>query len=40
MSAIASAADVATMPKGDVLVRFERVTCGYDGPPALVDVSL
>jgi zinc/manganese transport system ATP-binding protein len=22
------------------LVRFERVTCGYDGPPALVDVDL
>jgi zinc/manganese transport system ATP-binding protein len=40
MSAIASAAEVATKPPGDALVRFERVTCGYDGPPALVDVSL
>jgi zinc/manganese transport system ATP-binding protein len=40
VSAIASAADVATKPNRDALVRFERVTCGYDGPPALVDVSL
>jgi zinc/manganese transport system ATP-binding protein len=40
MSAIASAVDVATKPNADALVRFDRVTCGYDGPPALIDVSL
>ena len=25
---------------GEPLVRFERVSCGYDGPPVLRDVDL
>ena len=24
----------------DLVVRFDHVTCGYDGPPALIDINL
>ena len=35
------AADGATDPAGaDALVRFERVSCGYDGAPVLRDIDL
>jgi zinc/manganese transport system ATP-binding protein len=30
----------AQAPAGDALVRFEHVSCGYDGPPVLRDVDL
>ena len=30
----------ATGDAGDALVRFERVSCGYDGPPVLREVDL
>jgi ABC-type Mn2+/Zn2+ transport system ATPase subunit len=35
-----TATPAGAAPSGDDLVRFEGVTCGYDGPPALRDVHL
>jgi zinc/manganese transport system ATP-binding protein len=35
-----SAPAARAMPGADAVVRFEHVTCGYDGPPALIDVDL
>jgi zinc/manganese transport system ATP-binding protein len=40
MTAAVSPIAARAAPNVDALVRFEHVTCGYDGPPALQDVDL